>query len=141
MEKLRFGIISTAKIGIEKVIPAMQQGVNTVVAAIASRNLDVAEQAAAQLGIAKAYGSYEALLADPEVDAVYNPLPNHMHVPWSIKALEAGKHVLCGKAHWPHIQRRPAASRRFRELPRPQGDGSFYVSPSSAMAASQVDRG
>jgi predicted dehydrogenase len=67
------------------------------VTAIASRSLDKARAAAAQLGIAKAYGSYEALLADPDVDAIYNPMPNHLHVPWSIQALEAGKHVLCEK--------------------------------------------
>ena len=97
MEKLRFGIISTAKIGTQKVIPAMQQGDRTAVVAIASRNLASAEAAANQLGIDRAYGSYEELLADPNVDAIYNPLPNHLHVPWSIKALEAGKHVLCEK--------------------------------------------
>ena len=97
MDKLRWGILSTARIGAEKVIPAMQQGAYGVVTAIASRNLDKAQAAAARLGIPKAYGSYEALLADPDVDAVYNPMPNHLHVPWSIKALEAGKHVLCEK--------------------------------------------
>jgi predicted dehydrogenase len=67
------------------------------VSGIASRDLAKAEKAAAELGIRKAYGSYEAMLADPEIDAVYNPLPNHLHVPWSIKAAEAGKHVLCEK--------------------------------------------
>ncbi len=97
MDKLRWGVLSTARIGTEKVIPAMQQGEHGVVAAIASRNLEKAQDAAARLGILKAYGSYEALLADPDVDAVYNPMPNHLHVPWSIKALEAGKHVLCEK--------------------------------------------
>ena len=97
MKKLRMGILSTARIGTEKVIPAMQQGAYGVVTAIASRTLDKAQATAARLGIPKAYGSYEALLADPDIDAVYNPLPNHLHVPWSIKALEAGKHVLCEK--------------------------------------------
>src|SRR4030095_2125762 len=67
------------------------------VAAIASRDLDRATAAAQRLGIPKAYGSYEALLADPDIDAVYNPLPNHLHVPWSIRAVQAGKHVLCEK--------------------------------------------
>ncbi len=95
--KIRWGILSTAKIGVEKVIPAMQQGALTEVVAIASRSLDKAEAAAIRLGIARAHGSYEALLADPEVDAIYNPLPNDQHVPWSIRALEAGKHVLCEK--------------------------------------------
>lgn len=97
MQKLRWGILSTAKIGTEKVIPAMQEGERSTVVAIASRDLARAQQAAGQLGIDHAYGSYEELLADPNVDAVYNPLPNHMHVSWSIKALEAGKHVLCEK--------------------------------------------
>lgn len=95
--KVRWGILSTANIGLRKVIPAMQKGQWTEVAAIASRDLRQAETAARSLGIAKAYGSYEELLADPEIDAVYNPLPNHLHVPWSIKAAEAGKHVLCEK--------------------------------------------
>ena len=95
MKKIRWGILSTARIGTEKVIPAMQQGTYGEVTAIASRRLDTAQAAAARLGIPKAYGSYEALLADSDIDAVYNPMPNHLHVPWSIKALEACKHVLC----------------------------------------------
>jgi len=97
MSKLRFGILSTARIGVEKVIPAMQQAAHCEVVAIASRDPARAKAAAARLGIPKAFGSYEELLADPGVDAVYNPLPNHLHVPWSIRALEAGKHVLCEK--------------------------------------------
>lgn len=97
MSKIRFGILSTAKIGTVKVIPAMQQGEFTDVTAISSRTLEKAQAAASELGINNAYGSYEELLADPEIDAVYNPLPNDMHVEWSIKALEAGKHVLCEK--------------------------------------------
>jgi predicted dehydrogenase len=97
MSKLRFGILSTAKIGTEKVIPAMQAGKYCDIVAIASRDLGRAKAAAAALTISKAYGSYEELLADPAVDAIYNPLPNHLHVPWSIKCLEAGKHVLCEK--------------------------------------------
>ena len=97
MQKIRWGILSTANIGLKKVIPAMQQGSFCAVTAIASRDLDTAQAAAQELGIATAHGSYEALLQDDEVDAIYNPLPNHLHVPWSIKALEAGKHVLCEK--------------------------------------------
>jgi predicted dehydrogenase len=97
MKKVRWGILSTAKIGLEKVIPALQRSNLGTVTAIASRSLDRAGQAALELGIPKPHGSYEALLADPNVDAVYNPLPNHLHVPWSIIALEAGKHVLCEK--------------------------------------------
>jgi predicted dehydrogenase len=97
MSKVRWGILSTAKIGVEKVIPAMQQGEYCQITALASRDLGRAQAAAERLGIPQAYGSYEELLADPEVDAIYNPLPNHLHVPWSIKAIDAGKHVLCEK--------------------------------------------
>ncbi|MBM79895.1 MAG: NAD-binding protein [Planctomycetaceae bacterium] len=97
MSKIRWGIISTAKIGTEKVIPAMQRGEFCSVDAIASRNLEVAQREAQALGIERAYGSYEELLADPNIDAIYNPLPNDLHVSWSIQALEAGKHVLCEK--------------------------------------------
>ncbi len=97
MTKIRFGILSTAKIGVEKVIPAMKKGRLTEVVAIASRSAERAKAAATRLGIPRAHGSYEELLTDPEVDAVYNPLPNNLHVPWSIKALDAGKHVLCEK--------------------------------------------
>ncbi len=97
MHKVRWGILSTAKIGVEKVIPAMQRGELCDIIAIASRSIDKAQTAATELGIPKALGSYEELLADPEIEAVYNPLPNHLHVSWSIKALEAGKHVLCEK--------------------------------------------
>ncbi|MBK9393098.1 MAG: Gfo/Idh/MocA family oxidoreductase [Uliginosibacterium sp.] len=94
---LRWGILSTANIGVQKVIPAIQQDARSIVTAICSRSLDSARSTADKLGIEKAYGSYEALLADPEIDAIYNPLPNHLHVPWTLKALEAGKHVLCEK--------------------------------------------
>jgi len=97
MQKVRWGVLSTATIGTGQVIPGMQQGTYCEIAAIASRSPEKARAAAAQLGIPKAYGSYEELLADPEIDAIYNPLPNHLHVPWSIKALQAGKHVLCEK--------------------------------------------
>ena len=97
MKKLRWGVLSTANIGLEKVIPAMQQGEYCEMAAIASQSLEKGQAAAAQLGIPKACGSYDELLADAEIDAVYIPLPNHLHVPWAIKALKAGKHVLCEK--------------------------------------------
>jgi predicted dehydrogenase len=90
-------VLGVAKIATVKVIPGMQQGQFSAVAAIASRSLDRAKEAAAALGIPKAYGSYEALLEDPDVDAIYNPLPNHLHVSWSIRAAEHGKHVLCEK--------------------------------------------
>lgn len=97
MRKVRWGQLSTANIGLKKVLPGMKQAAHVELVGIASRNLDAARAAAKQLKIPQAYGSYEELLADPEIDAVYNPLPNHLHVPWSIKALEAGKHVLCEK--------------------------------------------
>ena len=96
-QKVKWGVLGAAAIAVKKVIPAMQKGAWSEVAAIASRDLKKAEAAARALGIAKAYGSYEELLADPEIEVVYNPLPNHLHVPWSIKAAEAGKHVLCEK--------------------------------------------
>ena len=97
MKTIKWGVLSTAKIATQKVIPAMQAGTRGTVAAIASRDPARARAAAAALGLEQAYGSYEALLADPGIDAIYNPLPNHLHVPWTIKALEAGKHVLCEK--------------------------------------------
>jgi predicted dehydrogenase len=95
--KLRFGVLSSANIGLKKVIPAMQQGKLTTVTAIASRDIAKAREAAKSLGIPTAYGSYEELLADPNIDAIYNPLPNQLHVPLTAKAAEAGKHVLCEK--------------------------------------------
>jgi len=97
MRKLRWGVLGVANIAVVKVIPAMQRGEWSEITAIASRDLAKAQSAARKLGIPKAYGSYEGLLADPEIDAIYNPLPNHLHVLWSIKAAEAGKHVLCEK--------------------------------------------
>lgn len=97
LAKLRFGILSTAKIGVTKVIPPMQRGQFCSVDAIASRDLERARETANTLGIPCAYGSYEELLSDPEIDAIYNPLPNHLHVEWATKAAEAGKHVLCEK--------------------------------------------
>ncbi len=96
-KKIRWGVLSTASIGVRKVLPAMQKGEYSSVVAIASRNLGKAKDTAAKLGIPTAYGSYEELIADPHVDAIYNPLPNQLHVPWTIKAAEAGKHVLCEK--------------------------------------------
>jgi predicted dehydrogenase len=97
MERVRFGVLSTARIASEKVIPAMQRGQRTSVQAIASRDLAKARLTADRLGVPVAFGSYEELLASTEIDAVYIPLPNHLHVPWSIRATEAGKHVLCEK--------------------------------------------
>ncbi len=95
--KIRWGVLGAANIAVKKVIPGMRNCVRAEVAAIASRDHERARRSADSLGIEKAYGSYEELLADPRIDAVYNPLPNNMHVRWSIKAAEAGKHVLCEK--------------------------------------------
>jgi len=95
--KVVWGILGAAKIATGKVLPAMQKGEWSTVKAIASRDIGKAEGAAAELQIGTVYGSYEELLADPEIEAIYNPLPNHLHVPWTIKAAEAGKHVLCEK--------------------------------------------
>src|SRR5690242_13761873 len=96
-EKVRWGVLGTAKIALQKVIPAMQRSPWCDVVAIASRDIAKARNAAAELNIPKAYGSYEELLADDAVEVVYNPLPNHLHVPYTIKAADAGKHVLCEK--------------------------------------------
>ena len=97
MNKVRWGILSTANIALAKVIPAMQRSPWCEITAIASRDLSKAQRAAADLNIPNAYGSYEQLLADNTVEAIYNPLPNHLHVPWTVQAAEAGKHVLCEK--------------------------------------------
>ena len=97
MEPVRFGVIGTAKIAMQKVIPAMRQSEHCRIVAIASRDLTRARAAAEALGISRAYGSYAELLQDAEIEAVYNPLPNHLHVPVSIEAAAAGKHVLCEK--------------------------------------------
>jgi predicted dehydrogenase len=96
-KKVKWGVLGAASIALRKVIPGMQKGAWSEITAIASRELEKARNAAHELGIPKPYGSYEELLADPDIEAVYNPLPNHLHVPWSIRAAEAGKHVLCEK--------------------------------------------
>src|SRR5262249_7238182 len=97
MKPVKWGIISTADIGVAKVIPGMLKSKELEVVAIPSRNLKRAQEAARKLGIPKAYGSYEEMLADPEIEAVYNPLPNHLHVPLTLLAARHGKHVLCEK--------------------------------------------
>lgn len=97
MKKVRWGILSTANIGMQKVTPGIQKSAHSEVVAIASRDLGKARAAADKLGIAKAYGSYEELFADPDIDAIYNALPNHLHVPMTVAAAKAGKHVLCEK--------------------------------------------
>lgn len=97
MEKIKFGILSTAKIGLQQVIPAIQQSKYCCVEAIASRSLENAQQCAKQHNIPTTYGAYEALLEDSTIDVIYNPLPNHLHIPWSVNTLQANKHILCEK--------------------------------------------
>ena len=113
MRKVRWGILSTANIGMLKVTPAIQKSAHSEVVAIASRDLGKAQAAAAQLGIPRAYGSYEELFADPDIDAIYNPLPNHLHVPMTVAAAQAGKHVLCEKP----IARTAAEAEGLRACP------------------------
>ncbi|MFC4871747.1 Gfo/Idh/MocA family protein [Negadavirga shengliensis] len=96
-EKIKWGVLGAAKIALEKVIPAMQNSPIHEVYGLASRDLDKAKISAQELGIPKAYGSYEDLINDPEIDVIYNPLPNDLHVPYTLKCIEAGKHVLCEK--------------------------------------------
>lgn len=98
-KKVRWGIVSTANIGMAKVTPGIMKSPHSEVVALASRDLGKAKAALAELGLgnARAYGSYEALFSDPEIDAIYNPLPNHLHVPVTLAAARAGKHVLCEK--------------------------------------------
>ena len=97
MKPVKWGIISTANIGVAKVLPGMLKSKDLEIVAISSRKLKTAQEWAGKLGIPKAYGSYEEMLADPEIEAVYNPLPNHLHVPLTLAAAKAGKHVLCEK--------------------------------------------
>src|SRR3954465_15136278 len=97
MKTVVWGVLSTARIGMQKVLPGMQKSSWCEIRAIASRNGETARKAADALGIPKAYDSYEALLADPDIEAIYNPLPNHLHVPLTLAAARAGKHVLCEK--------------------------------------------
>lgn len=97
MQPVRWGVLGVSKFAMTKVIPAMKSCAYARIEGIASRDGDKAREAAARMGIPKSYGSYEEMLADPEIDVIYNPLPNHLHVPWSIKAAAAGKHVLCEK--------------------------------------------
>jgi predicted dehydrogenase len=97
MRKIRWGVLGVANIAVKKVIPAMQRGTHCEIVGIASRDEGRAHEAAARLGISRAFGSYEAMLADETIEAIYNPLPNHLHVPWTIEAASRGKHVLCEK--------------------------------------------
>ena len=97
MKKVIWGVLSTAKIGRDRVLPGMKKSSLLEIRAMASRSEATARKAADALGIPIAYGSYEALLADPDIEVIYNPLPNHLHVPMTLQAAAAGKHVLCEK--------------------------------------------
>lgn len=118
MQKIRVGVLGVAKIATQKVIPAMRQCQYCDIVGIASRSGAKARAAADQLGLEEAYDSYEKMLADPSIQAIYNPLPNHLHVPWSLKALEAGKHVLCEKPIAPTAKEARAFAAQARQYPR-----------------------
>ena len=143
MSKVRWGILSTAKIGLQKVIPAMQMGQYCEIRAIASRNVVQADKAAALLKIPNAYYSYEELLAKPDIDAVYIPLPNHLHVEWAIKALEAGKHVLVEKPaglsslEAERLLQASKAIKSFKRKTASETNGSLYVPSPSTVAKSK----
>lgn len=111
IRKVKWGVLSTASIAVRCVIPAMQQCQSAEIIGIASRSLEKAKTTAKELAIPKAYGSYDELIADPEIEAIYNPLPNHLHVELSIRAASQGKHVLCEKP----ISRTVAEARRLME--------------------------
>jgi predicted dehydrogenase len=111
-DRVRWGVLGVARIATQKVIPALQRSEAASVMAIASRDAAKARRAAADFGIPRAYGSYEELLVDADIEAIYNPLPNHLHVPWSIRAAEHGKHVLCEKP----IARTADEARRLLEV-------------------------
>jgi predicted dehydrogenase len=114
--KVRWGIVSTADIGMKKVTPAIMKSAHSEVVALASRDLGRAQQALRQLGLTngRAYGSYAELFADPEVEAIYNPLPNHLHVPVTLQAARAGKHVLCEKP----VAMSGAEAAQLRDVPK-----------------------
>jgi predicted dehydrogenase len=95
--RVKWGVLGAANIAVRKVIPAMQRGAHSEILGIASRDRVKAKTAAGLLGIPRSYGSYDELLDDAEIEAVYIPLPNHLHVPWAIRAANRGKHVLCEK--------------------------------------------
>jgi predicted dehydrogenase len=118
MAKVFWGVLSTAKIGTEKVIPAMQLGKHVEITAIASRKLETAQRTAKKLGIPNAYGSYEELLSRKEIEAIYIPLPNHLHVEWAVKALRAGKHVLCEKPIGMNAKDAEVLLREARKFPK-----------------------
>jgi predicted dehydrogenase len=114
MKPVRWGVISTANIGVAKVLPGMKKSKQIELLGIGSRDIKLAKKWAKKLGIPRAYGSYEELLADPDIEAIYNPLPNHLHVPMTLAAVRAGKHVLCEKP----IAMTAAEADALRDLPQ-----------------------
>ena len=132
MAKVRWGVLSTARIGVERVIPGLKKGAYSKVVAIASREFNKASRVARELDLPKAYDSYEELLSDPDVEAIYNPLPNHLHVPWSIKALEAGSALI----NPVHLQRNRGGRERGRCLSiQETQDFAFRQSPEGTVLA------
>ena len=123
MKPVRWGVISTARIGVEKVLPGMIKSKQIDMLAIGSRDIKLARKWAKKLGIPRAYGSYEELLADPDIEAIYNPLPNHLHVPMTLAAVQAGKHVLCEKP----IAITAAEAEQLRTLPNDRLVGEAFM--------------
>ena len=134
---MRWGLLSTANIN-RKLLAGAEGTDEATVAAVASRDRARAEAFAREHGIERAHGSYEALLEDPEIDAVYNPLPNSMHVPWTVRALEAGKHVLCEKPmsrHPDQVEAAFAAARQRAGIWRRRSCGATTRRRQAARAA------
>lgn len=141
-EMIRWGILSTANIGVKRFIPGASKSRNGLVQAIASRELSRAEEVARQLEIPTAYGSYEELLADPEVDAIYNPLPNNLHAEWTIKAAEAGKPVLCEKPLALNVAEAEGMIEACRRLGVPLMEAFMYrLHPQHHLVRSLIDQG
>ena len=142
MEKIRWGIISTANIGKKRVIPAIQASSNGEVLAISSRNQQSALAAAEQMNIPRAYGSYEELLADPDIDAIYNPLPNHLHAEWSIRAAQAGKPTLCEKPFASDAAEAQHMVSTFAALDVPLAEAFMYrFHPQTVRVKQMIDEG
>ena len=138
MNKVRWGILSTAKIGRKNVIPAMQQCTQAEVKGIASRNLEDAKNTANELGIPLAFGSYQAMLESPEIDAVYIPLPNHLHLEWILKSLDAGKHVLCEKPLVLKTQDIDAIREKAKEKGRKVGEAFMVKTAPQWLKAKEI---
>ena len=142
MKKVTWGVLSTAKIGMEKVTPALMRSQWCDVQAIASRSLESAQAAARKLGIPKAYGSYEELFSDPAIEAIYNPLPNDLHVPMTLAAARAGKHVLCEKpVNSDYLETRRAAELAAQKGVKTKLGFTFRFAPAIQFAKHLIDTG